>query len=77
MKKSGYIAGKHHADVKKFLKAQDKAQKAAKELKDYDRKLRQKYGQNFKLKDLPKAQAGKLDRLLKKAMDAAMDTLKY
>lgn len=75
--KSGYYNGKHHADLNKFLKAQERAQKAAKELKDYTKKLQAKYGQNFKMKDLPKAQASKLDRLMGKARDLALDTLKY
>lgn len=76
--KSGYDSnGKHHSDIKKFLKAQEKSQKAAKELRDYIKKLEAKYGQNFKTKDLPKLQADKLDKLFTIAQITAFETFEY
>lgn len=76
-KKSGYVNGKYHPDVNKFLKAIDKAKKADKELEDYIRKLKAKFGQTSKYKDWPKAQQKKFDRLMKKARDLAFDAYKY
>lgn len=77
-RKSGYDSrGKYHADIAKYNKALKKAKAANEELDAYKKQLAKKYGLKFKLTDLPKTQAAKLDRLHKKAMNAALDTFKY